>query len=594
MPKELILKWNLDHILPIREFDSLFREIELDIAKLQTFTKKLSPDMPAAEFAKFVKFEEMILEKVMKLYDMPSLMESADEKSERAKYLKNRAKDLYLKLQDEKRSIDHWIKGKDIFGLRILDDANAKRLFSAIPDLEYTLLHKRESAKFTLTEREEKIISEKSANGEDVLTDLRELLETEFRFSFKPYRKKPAKLIKTRGELMAHVSSNKPELRREAYRSLMSKYHENLDKFFMIYQAVVKNWANEAKLRGFKSSISMRNFSNDIPDRAIEVLLDVCKENNHIFQNYFRWKAKQLGLKKLTRFDIYAPIARHETKTSFRDAIDIVLKTYKEFSPKFAEAASRVISERHIDSHPRPGKRDGAFCSTITPKITPYVLINYLGRVRDVSTLAHELGHAVHSILANRHSISSQHANIPLAETASTLGELILFEKLLAKETDPAVKRSMLSDKISESYATITRQNYFVKFEIKAHEEIMKGITSEKLSDIWLNGLREQFGSAVEVDPIFKYEWANIPHIVNTPFYCYAYNFGELLSLSLFKRYKQRGHSYAEKIEKMLSYGGSKNPVAILEEIGIDITSAEFWREGFEVIEDWQAELESI
>ncbi len=595
------LKWDLDDILPVGKFDHLYQETALAIGRIDELLKKLSPDMPEAEFAEIINFEENLTSKLMRLYELPSLMESVDEKSEKAKFLKNRAKDLYLQFIDKKRPLEHWIKGKEVSGFKKLDDANAQRLFAALPDLAYVLGYEREAAKHTLTEREEKIMTEKSANGEDVLIDLRELLETELSFSFKPYKNKPARIIK-RPELMSHVSSKIPAFRKAAYEALFSKYKDNLDKFFMIYQGVVKNWVNEAKLRGFKSPIAMRNFANHIPDRAIEALLDVSAKNADVFQRYFKWKGRELALElgqkrktvKLSRFDLYAPIHKTDRKITLPEAIKLVLNTFQEFSPKFAGLAKQIIDEKHVDSNPGPTKRDGAFCATVGPEITPYVLLNYTGRSRDVSTLAHELGHGVHSLYANSHSISSQHANLPLSETASTLGELILFEKMLAREKNPKIRKGMLSDKISEAYATILRQNYFVRFEIKAHDEITKGISSEDLSNLWLDTLKEQFGDSVKVDPVFKYEWANIPHIVSTPFYCYAYNFGELLSLALFKKYKVEGALFAKKIEKLLAYGGSKNPVDALQEIGVDISSPDFWQDSFETIKKWQEELEKL
>jgi oligoendopeptidase F len=231
---------------------------------------------------------------------------------------------------------------------------------------------------------------------------------------------------------------------------------------------------------------------------------------------------------------------------------------------------------------------------TITPTITPYVLLNYTNKMRDVSTLAHELGHGVHSLYANKHSISTQHATLPLAETASTLGEMILFEKILSETKDPKLKKQLLSDKLADSYATVCRQNYIVKFEISAHDAIQKGIEENELSQMWLDNLKQQFGDSVEVDEMFRYEWAYIPHIIHTPFYCYAYNFGELLSMALYAKYKQEGESFVPKIEAILAAGGSQDPKEVLANVGIDMSSADFWQGSFELIRAWQKELETL
>jgi oligoendopeptidase F len=221
-------------------------------------------------------------------------------------------------------------------------------------------------------------------------------------------------------------------------------------------------------------------------------------------------------------------------------------------------------------------------------------MLNHTGTIRDVSTMAHELGHAIHSLYANKHHYSCQHSGLPLAETASTLGELILFDKMLMTETDKKIKKQMLWEKIGDSYATILRQNYFVLFEKEAHEKIAEGITVEGLSEIYLKNLKEQFGNSVIVDRIFRYEWTYISHIFSTPFYCYAYNFGELLALSLFGKYKKEGPNFIPKIEKILAAGGSEDPVEILTKAGFEVTKEEFWQESFKIVKDWTKQLKNL
>ncbi|MDI6737705.1 MAG: M3 family oligoendopeptidase [Nanoarchaeota archaeon] len=593
MPKEE-MRWNLDDVLPIKKFDLLYRETEEKLKEYEFFYANISPEMPEQGFKALIDFDEKMSEKLNRLMDMPLLMEAADQKSAEAKLLKSRAENLTIKRANIARKLGLWIQGKPVENIKTLDDRNAERLFNAVLDLRYVLRHARESAKYTLNEREERIATEKDVTGISVVLNLRELIETEFKYRFKPKGKKE-RIIDIEADVLKYAYSKNPAEREAASVALLSKFKENLDKFFMMYQAVVKDWHYSAEMRGFKSAIAIRNHANHVPDEAVEALLAVCRENRDVYQKYFRFKAKELGMKKLRRCDLYAPlnIAKRE-EIPYNKGVKIVLDTYDNFAKGFGEKARVIISRKHIDSHPRLNKRGGAFCSTVAPAIAPYVMLNYTNRFRDVSTLAHELGHGIHSLYANRHSISSHHANLPLSETASTLGEMIVFEKLLEMAKNDRERKAMLADKMADSYATIMRQAYFVEFEILAHNEIMKGITSEQLSDIYLSTLKEQFGDSVSLGPLYRYEWSRIPHIFETPFYCYAYNFGELLSLALFARYKKEGSSFVPRVEKVLAYGGSENPDKVLKEIGVDMSSRKFWQGSFEIVKEWQKRLEKF
>ncbi len=347
-----------------------------------------------------------------------------------------------------------------------------------------------------------------------------------------------------REQLTTLVRSKKAKTREAAYKSLFSKYGENKGVTGEIYQNIVLNWRDEGiGMRGFSSPIMIRNISNNIDNETTKTLLDVCKKNSKIFQKYFLQKAKLLGMKKLRRYDLYAPA--------------------------------------------------GAFCSTPSPKITPYVLVNFTGKSRDVFTLAHEIGHAVHSISASGKSILVSDASLPLAETASTFSEMLLYDKLSETVTKNE-KKIMLSEKIDDFYATIGRQSFFTLFEIEAHKQIANSTTVDEISRTYLRNLNEQFGNSVKVSDDFGIEWSCIPHFHHAPFYCYAYAFGNLLALSLFQRYKKEGESFAPTYIEILSAGGTKKTEKLLRESGIDITKPKFWQDGFDYIQDQVKELSRL
>jgi len=322
--------------------------------------------------------------------------------------------------------------------------------------------------------------------------------------------------------------------------------------------------------------------------------LEVARRNAPLFQRYFTLKAKWLGVEKLRRYDIYAPLMESSRDIPYDDAVDLVLDTFTRFDHDFAGKAQRVFDDNHVDSEVRKGKRAGAFCATVMPSITPFVLLNYTNKVRDVATIAHELSPAVHSMMAEEPSILTQHSSLPLAETASVFAEMVMNEQLLAEEKDPLVRREILAASVDDIYATVMRQAFFVIFEEDAHRAIQKNASPQELERLYFENLQEQFGDSVDLSDEFQYEWVSIPHIYHTPFYCYAYSFGQLLVLSLFRRYQQEGDAFKPGYLRMLARGGSARPQEILEEAGINMTDPDFWQAGFDVIRDMIDELEAM
>jgi oligoendopeptidase F len=394
---------------------------------------------------------------------------------------------------------------------------------------------------------------------------------------------------------MAYASDPSPEIRETIYKELYRVYGEESTILSQIYQHIVRNWADEkVKLRRFSSPISVRNLVNDIPDSVVETLLEVCQEKRGLFQRYFRLKANWLGMKQLRRYDLYAPLSESTRTYPFAEALPTIFESLTAFSPILADHAKRVLDERHLDSEVRPGKIGGAFCHGVLPGMTPWVLTSYNGKGNDLSTLAHELGHAMHALTASDHSPLTFHSSLPLAETASIFSEILLLEHQLQDETDPFVRRDTLARFVDGSYATVMRQAYFVLFEREAHALIEEGATTDALAERYLANLKEQFGDAVEVSDEFRWEWVSIPHIYAVPFYCYAYSFGQLLVLSLYRQYKDEGKAFVPKFLKILAHGGSKSPQGILSEAGIDMASASFWRGGFDVIEGMIDELSKL
>ena len=582
-------KWNLDELVknPTRStIDKKLTEIEKNTKKITSVKKNLRPNITSTKFLKLLSGIEHIAEKSSMIGGYSSLRYSENTQSDEATSLLMRISKFNSEMENKLLFFDLWWKKQ-------IDERNAKRLIKSAGQFSEYLKFKRLLAKYSLSEPEEKIINTLDVTGASALVKLYDKITNAFVYVVTVDGKKKTM---SREQLTTLVRSKKAKIRESAYKSLFSKYNENKGVTGEIYQNIVQNWRDEGiGMRGFSSPIMIRNVSNDIDNKTIKTLLDVCKKNTKVFQNYFLQKAKLLGMKKLRRYDLYAPRkSKIKEKTySYDKSIKLVLESLSKFSPILSGYANNVFGQNHVDSSLRLGKTSGAFCSTPSTKISPYVLVNFTGKTRDVFTLAHEIGHAIHSISASGKSILVSEAPLPLAETASTFSELLLYDNLSEMVNDEE-KKIMLSEKIDDFYATVGRQSFFTLFEISAHEQIANSTTVDEISKTYLNNLKDQFGNSVKISEDFGIEWSCIPHFHHAPFYCYAYAFGNLLSLSLFQRYKKEGKSFAPTYIEILAAGGSKKPENLLKDFGIDITKTSFWQDGFDYIKNQVKELSRL
>ena len=579
--------WNLTDLFPgldSPELDLAFQHLEAQVAEFEEFRAELKPEIPAEHFLTIVRESEKLMRLGYRIYGFAGLAFSANTQDQAAQALMGRVQQFVAEIQNRTLFFSLWWKD--------LDETNAARLTAASGDYRYYLEEMRHYKPHTLSEAEEKIVNLKNVTGVEALTNLYDAITN--RYVFKLEVNGETKEL-TRGELMSYVRQADPELRARAYQELYRVYGEDGPILGQMYQTVVRDWGNEnVRLRKHATPLAARNLANDIPNDVVDTLLEVARKNAPIFQRFFKVKARLLGQEKLRRYDVYAPVSQAEKTYDFNAAAEMVLDSFRQFSPKVGELAQRVFADSHLDSEVRKGKRGGAFCWTVEPTLTPWVLVNYQGRADDVATLAHELGHAIHSLLAEDHSLFTQQACLPLAETASTFGEMMLVDRLLAQESDPAVRRDMLFRQVDDAYATILRQSFFALFEKQAHEMVKNNASVDELAAAYLENLKTQFGDSVEISDEFKWEWVSIPHIYHTPFYVYAYAFGQLLVFSLYQQFKAEGEGFKPRYLQILAAGGSESPEAILTRAGIDMHSAAFWQGGFDVISGLVDQLEQL
>lgn len=579
--------WSLADLFPGYDSDEMkaaFADVEEKVAEFEAQRAILNDEISSEDFQALIHQVEEIYQKVSRISAFTFLWFTEDTQNQAAQNAQARVDQFNAGIENRTLFFSLWWKA--------LDDGNAARLMENSGEYRYWLEEMRNFKPHTLSEPEEKIINIKDVTGTNAIKTIYETITN--RYAFKLQVDGEEKEL-TRGELMVYVQQHNPELRAAAYQELYRIYGEDGPILGMMYQNLVRDWHNEnIDLRHFASPIAVRNLINDIPDRVVETLLEVSRKNASVFQRYFRLKARWLGVERLRRYDIYAPVVKSDKKYEHDQAVAMVLEAFEDFVPRIAELAKRVLDEQHLDSEVRKGKMSGAFCLTVQPDLTPWVLTNYQSRAYDISTLAHELGHAIHAMLAEDHSQLTFHSSLPLAETASTFGEMLLVDRLLESETSEDVRRDVLFRQVDDAYATIMRQIYFALFERQAHQMTQEGATVDEMSAAYMENLQEQFGDSVELSDEFRWEWVSIPHIYDRPFYVYAYSFGQLMVLSLYQQYRVEGEAFKPRLIKILEAGGSDAPAHILSEAGIDINQAEFWQGGFDVISNLIAQLEEM
>jgi oligoendopeptidase F len=577
-------QWNLADLVkdPVGQFDTYLSDVEAKVTRFESSRAQLSPTMYGEEFRQLLDLSQEIAGSSSRLGAYAYLWFSESTKNLEARSFKTKVEERLTALSNRLLFFDLWWQG--------VDKDNARRLMTGTGSLRYHLETIRRYQPHTLSEPEEKIINVKNITGRSAVNQLYDVVTNSFTFKLTV---KGKRLTLTREELTAYLRNPSARLREAAYHELYRVFAGQHDLLGEIYKTLVNDWkAENLQLRHFSSPIATRNLGNDIPDQAVDALLTVCRRNAGIFQEYFRIKARLCKIRPMSRYHIYAPHRTEQKTYRYQDAVRMVLEAYRGFSPKLADLAQRVVDERHLDAPTKPGKIGGAYCYSVVPGLTPYVLLNFTGEARDIATMAHELGHAVHGMLAECHSIFTFHATLPLAETASVFGERILSDALMKREQNKNVKQGLLLNQLDDIYATVLRQAYFVLFENRAHEMIAQGSTVKDLAQTYLTDLRQQFGKAVKVPDEFQWEWLSIPHIFASPFYCYAYSFGNLLVLALYRMYQEEGASFVPKYLDLLSTGGSEPPQTILAKVGVDIASEAFWQTGFDMIRDMVRQLE--
>ena len=451
-----------------------------------------------------------------------------------------------------------------------------------------TVLRKRNP--YLLDPLVEEILIEKSATGRSAWVRLFDETSASLRFPFKEKELSEA-------EILNLLSDSDPNNRKIAGKSLSNILDKNKRIFSMILNVISRDRYIEDNKRGFKNIVSSRNLDNDVEDEVVDALVNtVDKAMPQLTHRYYKWKAKEFGKSKLDWWDRNAPLPHtSETSIEWDKAKNIVLDSFASFHPEMSDIAGQFFKNGWIDARVRQGKASGAFAHPSVPSLHPYILVNYQGKIRDVMTLAHELGHGVHQILAAKNGLLMAETPLTLAETASVFGEMLVFRKLL-DESPTEQKKQLLAGKIEDMLNTVVRQIGFHQFEVKFHEARIKSeLTPDEISDIWMETQSHAVGPSINLNNDYRVLWGYIPHFVHTPFYVYAYAFGDSLVNALWQSYQvSNKQDFSKKYIQMLSAGGTKSHNELLKPFKLSAYQSSFWDQGVSMITGLMDELEQL
>lgn len=466
------------------------------------------------------------------------------------------------------------------------DQAAALLNNAALDKYHHYLSSLRKHRPHQLSETEEKILLEKEISGRSSWTTLFNKVLSSYKFGEQQ---------RTEEEVLTDLYSETRETRRAAADELTEGLRANSHILTHIFNTLAADKMVMDKLRNHTSWVSSMNLENELNDSTVETLVQAVTSRYDIVQRYYNVKKGLLGVEQLEDFDRYAPLpSLPPNKVNWQPCKEIVLSAFSAFSPDMAKIAADFFDKRWIHAPIGQGKRGGAFAHPCVPEVHPYVLVNYTGNLRDVSTVAHELGHGVHQVLAAGKGHFNSNTPLPLAETASVFAELLVFNNQLDLLTDKEERRAFICQKLESIFATVFRQTAMNRFEELMHDGRRKHgeLSSEQLSGYWLETQQAMFGDSVTLREDYSIWWSYIPHFLSTPGYVYSYAFGELLVLALYGLYKKEGESFVQKYMELLSAGGSLSPYTLMEPFGIDLDDPSFWQGGLDVIEQLLVEVE--
>jgi oligoendopeptidase F len=585
------VRWELKDLYPAVDDAQLTHDLDSAKKRAEAFEKAYRGKIEAGPSA------ELLLEAVR---DLESLSELMDKPAVYAGLIHSSRTDdprhgaLLARTREERTAINKHLIFFDLEWVKLADEP-AKKLIESptLAKYRHFLEAKRLWRPHYLSEPEEKVLDDKTVTGRAAFVRLFDETISTMQFPF------------THGGKTEHLSMQQinaklydPDrgVRQAAAEGWTTGLQGNSRLLTYIFNNLVLDHKIDCELRKFPDPMAPRNLSNEISPEVVAALMSAAERHHGTVQRYYKLKAKLLKLDQLLDYDRYAPIFADLPHCDWPKARQIVQESYENFSPKAGGVIREFFDKRWIDAELRTGKRGGAFSSSAVPSVHPYILMNYTDKLRDVMTLAHELGHGLHQYLSRPVGYLQCDTPLTTAEMASVFGEMLTFRRLLEMYPEPRIRLAMLCSKIEDGFATVFRQVVLTRFEQSLHKARREGgeQTTEQINALWLDANRPMHGDVVKLSDGYGWWWSYIGHFIHVPFYCYAYAFGELLVLALVKKYQEEGHAFVPRYLELLASGGSDAPHVLLAKLGVDVTDPGFWGLGLKLLDDMVGEAEGL
>jgi oligoendopeptidase F len=584
------IRWDLNDLFSAHDDPRIEATLNDCHARAEAFAARFRPVMEHPETLTAVtvldalKELEVIYEALGRAGSYAGLLYAADTANPEYQNLEQRVEQRSTEIRNLLLFFEiQWLKADDTIANRLIGDPTLRTYSHYLQSLRRFRPH-------TLTEPEEKIINEKDNTGRNAFGRLFSEMTSSLTFALEKDGKKEDLNL---SQVLSLLHEPDRILRRRAMSTIYEVLSQHGQVLTFIYDTLIQDHLTMDHLRHYPQPMVQRHLFNEIDGAAVDTMMQVVESNYGLGRAYFKLKAQLLSLPGLALHDQYAPVGKEVRPFPYAQAQQVILEAFGAFTPAFREIASEFFAKHWIDAEVRKGKRGGAFCASPSPLLHPYILCNYTDNLRDVMTVAHELGHGLHGCLSRKQSYFNYDTPLTTAETASVFGEMLVFDYLVERQTDPQVQIALLAGKLEDIFATVFRQNVLTRFEEAAFAARKKRrLTPELLGTLWMEANGKYYGDAVEMPEGYRWGWSYIPHFIHSRFYCYSYVFGQLLVLALYRMYREAGKSFVPKYLGLLEAGGSDSPEALLKPLGVDIHDQNFWQKGFEEIRQLIKRLE--